>query len=89
MHFAAEDYGRHELMNWGLCRFAPQSGTTPKATTPYTSDSARPRFVVTGLLACDQPFASVDPILVDAPSQCFVTYHDGRRRQGTDKVFNT
>lgn len=30
MHFAAEDYGHHELMNWGLCRFAPLSGTTPK-----------------------------------------------------------
>jgi hypothetical protein len=55
MHFAAEDYGRHELMNWGLCRFAPQSGPTPKATTPYTDDSARPRFVVTGglLTRCD------------------------------------
>ena|GEM_PF-5294003 len=55
MHFATEEYGRHELMNWGLCRFAPQSGPTPKATTPYTGDSARPRFVVTGglLARCD------------------------------------
>jgi hypothetical protein len=66
MHFAAEDYGRHQLMNWGLCRFAPQSGTTPKATTPYTGDSARPRFVIIGgLLACDQPDVSVGPILAD------------------------
>ncbi len=70
MHFATEEYGRHESMNWGLCRFAPQSGPTPKATTPYTGDSARPRFVIIGglLARYDQPFASVDPILADAPS---------------------
>jgi len=64
MHFAAEEYGRHELMNWGLCRFAPQSGTTPKATTPYTDNSAPPRFVIIGSLLAgyDKPIASVDPI---------------------------
>ena len=70
MHFAAEDYGRHELMNWGFVPLCAAVRDDPESYDSLYGDSARPRFVIIGglLAGYDKPIASVDPILVDARS---------------------
>ena len=71
MHFAAEDYGRHRLMNWVFVPLCAAVRDDPESYDSLYGDSARPRFVVTGglLARCDQPLVSVGPILADAASQ--------------------
>jgi hypothetical protein len=90
MHFAAEDYGRHQLTNWGFVPLCAAVRDDPESSDYLYGDSAQPRFVIIGglLARCDQPVASVGPILANAASQHLQHTTDGKRRKGADKVFN-